>query len=115
MRGFGAPELWVAAPLSVASIRKTPPASEDADGVLHAFISFEIAALEKKMPAERVRSRLGEIIQTTAQLSIYSTVGNLTDGGLFQGFVPGVRMPSSKNHRKQAEIGPTSVAGGEHH
>jgi hypothetical protein len=47
MRGFGAAELWAApSPLSVASIRKTPPASEDADGVLHVFTSFEVAALE---------------------------------------------------------------------
>jgi hypothetical protein len=62
MRGFGAPELWAARTAIVAFIRKTPPASEDADGVLRAFTSFEIAALEKKMPAERVCSRPGEII-----------------------------------------------------
>jgi len=66
MRGFGAAELWAAATRSVALIRKTPPASEDADGVLRALTSFEIAALEQKMPAEQVRSRPGEIIQTAS-------------------------------------------------
>src|SRR5713101_5168970 len=39
---------------------KTPPASEDTDGVFHAFTSFEVAALEETISRRRFRS--GQII-----------------------------------------------------
>jgi hypothetical protein len=35
---------------------KTPPASEDVDGVFHAFTSFKVAALEQPTFKRRVRS-----------------------------------------------------------
>jgi hypothetical protein len=61
--------------------------------------------LKRKMPTERVGSRPGEISKPGRNRSIYSYyVGNLTEGRAFEGFVPGGRMPSSKYHRKQAEI-----------
>jgi len=37
---------------------KTPPASEDTDGVFHAFTSFKVAALEGSTDECRVRSTL---------------------------------------------------------
>jgi hypothetical protein len=35
---------------------KTPPASEDVDGVFHAFTSFKVTALEQPTFERRVRS-----------------------------------------------------------
>jgi hypothetical protein len=35
---------------------KTPPASEDTDGVFHAFTSFKVAALEQTILGGRFRS-----------------------------------------------------------
>jgi len=35
---------------------KTPPTSEDADGVFHAFTSRKVAALERKTSRGRLRS-----------------------------------------------------------
>jgi hypothetical protein len=35
---------------------KTPPASEDVDGVFHAFTSFEVAALERSTSSRPFRS-----------------------------------------------------------
>ena len=39
---------------------KTPPASEEADGVFHAFTSGKVAALDLKMRIRRIRSRRSE-------------------------------------------------------
>jgi hypothetical protein len=48
--------LWLFRAGPSAFERKTPPASEDADGVFHAFTSRKVAALEEATGQRALRS-----------------------------------------------------------
>src|SRR6185312_1267904 len=48
---------------------KTPPASEDANGVFHAFTSLKVAALERKTSKRRLRSSRIRIFCGSARAS----------------------------------------------
>jgi hypothetical protein len=55
---------------------KTPPASEDTDGVFHAFTSFKVAALEVTISRRRFRSGFVRNFLERSGLGSASPVGS---------------------------------------
>src|ERR1700754_4063484 len=117
MRGFGAPELWQPHRTPLPPHEKPRHHPKMLTGFFMLSPLSRLLHLGKKRRVDDFVPDPGEIIQPSkvsrcgklnltgffrrSNRSIYSYyAGNLMDGRAFWGFVSGVRMPTSRYHRK---------------